>query len=303
MRIPRKAPMALATFVLAAATGHLMQSGVDHAVRLRSQPDPAPTQARTSALAGAVITPLRAETGTPRSFPDLPATVAPRLASGASVVLPSGAPGALPASIDTQNGLDLSPFGLQCTSPRLDVAARDGAILAITIKAPCNPSEEVTLRHAGLSLTGWTDSDGNLAVDLPALGLSSRVSAAFASGASAEARLDMPGLEGVTRLAMVHDRGVPFRFGAPHGAGKVRTLVAGQTLIDVYSAPAGTTPLRPTIEAEVTRDSCGKVIAGTVVMGAGEPVPFDIAMPGCDAIGDSVVLAIDPPAPLVLAGR
>lgn len=310
MRIPRKAPMALATFVLAAATGHLMQSGANHAARLRSEPDPVPAPVRTaaapvaaSALAGAVITPLRADTSALRTIPDLPPTEPPRLASGTPFAIPAGAPGALPSSVDNQNSLDLSPFGLHCPAPRLDVAGRPKAILAITLTAPCNPSEDVTLRHAGLSVTGRTDSDGLLSIDLPALGPSAQVSARLASGATAEASLDVPGLDGLTRVVMAHDQSLPFRFGTPRGTAETLTLVAGKTLIDVYSARAGKTQIGPRIEAGVTADSCGKVIAGTVVMGAGDPIPFDIAMPGCDAIGDSVVLAMDPPSPLVLAGR
>ncbi len=305
MRIPRRASMALATFVLAATTGHVMQNGVDYAARLRGQPAIAPVAdaVGASALAGAVITPLRADTAASLPLPDLPVAIVPRLATGPHIAAPPRADAALPGTVVRHNDLDLSPFGLSCQAPSLVAVARPGGLLAVTLTASCNPSEPVTIRHGGLSITGRTSTAGLLSVDLPALAPVARVVAELASGAGAETDTEVPGIAGLTRVVLSHDRAIPLRLSGNAPGSDLRTIRNADAQAEIYSASALVPSDRLAIEAEVTAQSCGRTIEASLLVGSGTPIPVQIAMPGCDALGDRVVLRLDLPAPLVVAGH
>lgn len=357
MRVRRRILMAGATFLLAAATGHVMQSGDTISARLRSlstakeavQPVPGAT----------VVTPLQAslvaegaaaaaEPATPaamvateaalRPLPDLPDLPAAEPTPFAAGVL-------LSVRID---GLDTyqrpisdadaryDAFGIFCGAPVLTLDGAGSGLLAVTVAAPCHPVERVTFRHAGLIFTMQTDFAGSIAFVLPALTRNAVVSIDFHDGDKASAVRRLEGLDVLTRVA-VQWRGRPgfhlnaYENGAVHGEpshvaaaaprdpttaeGGFLTLlgdpaVEAPMLAEVYTLPIGAAARKVaadmTIEVEVTASGCGRVLHGEALYAraGAEPrrAPLRLAMPGCDAMGDFVMLSLpDPTAPVSIA--
>lgn len=367
MQVRRRVLMAGATFLLAAATGHVMQSGDAISARLRSvsqvdevmRPVPGATAvtplqaslmrqsgpddviiAAEIAVAGAgpAPQPLPVRADLP-ALPDLPAAGPTPFTAG---VLLSGRLDGLDTYQRPASAADAryDAFGIPCAAPVLTLAATEAALLAVTIAASCHPDERMTIHHAGLIFTMQTDTAGQVWVLLPALTRDAEVSIGFNDGDKARAVQTVEGLAAMSRVA-VQWRGRPgFRLnvyedGAAFGqAGHVTAsdprdpatteggflmllgdpAVEAPMLAEVYTLPEGP-PARPvkaelTIEAEVTGSACGRILHGEALYAraGAEPRrdPLRLAMPGCDAMGDFVMLALPDlprPASVVVAGR
>lgn len=247
------------------------------------------------------------------SEPDLPEL--PELpATAASLGLPGSAPA--PAA----------PAIAGCT-PALAATPLAGAMVRLDLVAPCNPSERVVLHHSGLMVTEVTDADGRLAVEMPALAETALFIASFDSSAGAVAQAQVPSLPFYDRVALQwQDEGGlelhALEFDAEYrGAGHifqdargslsdaVRGLggffvrignadTAAPRIAEVYSFPAGTAErggeIEIRIEAEVTASNCGRdLTAQALELRAGVPLgvrDLTLAMPGCEAVGDYLVL-------------
>ncbi|WP_425074387.1 translocase [Sagittula sp. S175] len=202
-----------------------------------------------------------------------------------------------------------------------------GALIDVTLLAPCHGAERVTLHHQGMMFTQVMSKDGTLSATLPALSERALVIASFASGAGATAMTDVPTLPLYDRVAVqwkgdaglgLHARefGAAY-FGAGHvfsgargdlsatarGDGGFLTVLGDPTSpealrAEVYSFPkgaathAGTIAL--TVEAEITASNCDQTIeAQTLEIREDDDLRtrnLTLEMPGCDSSGDFLVL-------------
>ncbi|MBU2959405.1 translocase [Citreicella sp. C3M06] len=180
----------------------------------------------------------------------------------------------------------------------LSAAPRAGAVVALSLTAPCYGSERVTFDHHGLTFTEITAPDGTLQVNVPALSEDALFVATFDGGAEASVRTDVPALPFYDRVVLqwTGDSGLSLHaheFGATYfseghisaakdgemsrtarGEGGFLNLLGnsaapGAHVAQIYSFPVGTVRKEGTvelsIEAEVTPANCGReVVAQTL---------------------------------------
>lgn len=305
----RRALTAIIALVLAFGSGHLMQTVLrdDSSVAtFGTQPDAAPVLRRNE---------------TPRPLPTPPAaTLTPILER--PPVLPGRAAEDRQGPVRLYDDARLSPFGLPC-QPVMTVDVRTAAMLEVAVSAPCNPAAEIAFRHGGLSITASADGYGALTVWLPAFSDPAVVTAEF-DGVVLRSEVVAPEATGFSRVVLAWGGEQVFQlhafeFGADPGeSGHVwrdrpksvaRALRgSGGFLVgvgdgsgisaEVYSFPAGLSPLQGVVrliaQGEVTEETCGRLVrASTFQSGPlGRILASDLAfpMPGCDAIGEIVVL-------------
>lgn len=279
------------TFVLAAATGHVMQT---------SAPDgPAPDPAPAAAAMQLAMTAPTEPTVTPP--PSLPPLVMRAPAAEA-------APGPLPQD-PAQPGPGFAQA--ECPAPQLTGEAVSGGAVRLTVTAPCHASRQVEIRHEALRLP----------IRLSETGVWSGVVPAFAEQAvfrlslnDTEAppvlTLSVPDATAFNRLAVVvgadtgldlrgpEDDGEPVRiarFSAPGAA----------TAVQIYSAPAAMTGGRLVLDVPVTPQSCGKDMVGAIHRMSGKTSDQDVfrlAMPDCGD-GEGAVMMPLPGFPLAVAAN
>lgn len=310
MQLKRKLVMVGATFFLAAATGHLMQNGTG--LGGGSEPGAQPALQK---LAAAEMVPVQIVPLAGSATSDVaPLTVAPApMAPKMQKVAPSAPLAAAPAPVD-------------CT-PVLNLSLAPAAMMDMALSAPCNQNARVVIKQSGLTITGVTDADGKLKTLIPAMASNAHVTIALPGGVQAEADLAVPALADYDRIAVQWQGDDAFQlhafeFGADYGdaghvsaetprtpgyavqasGGFLTTLGNGAVLLpmlaEVYTFPTGHSlrsgVVRLTIEAEVTAKTCGHDMLGeTLEAHAGAPVKIvelTLAMPGCDAAGDYVIL-------------
>ncbi|MBW4706766.1 hypothetical protein KX928_03090 [Roseobacter sp. YSTF-M11] len=210
---------------------------------------------------------------------------------------------------------------------KMTVEPHAAAMVKLSLTAPCMQNERVTVSHNGLQFTETTSDTGGLDVAVPAMSERAEFSVAFANGHSVDAIAQVPGVALYDRVAVqwqgadtvqIHAR----EFGASYGdaghvwagaARDVSAVVDGRggfltrhgdssaddgLMIEVYTYPSELTAaqnaLELSVETEVTNKNCGREVeakALKLVAGAVLPIKaLSLAVPGCDAIGDFLVL-------------
>lgn len=310
----RKLAILMATLAIAAATGHMMQSG-------RAAPGQA-VQAGLGGRAEAAVRPAEqapivavpvaharvpmaaAEAGIRFDLPPDPAPVA-------TVILAAAQAAQLPGPV-ADAGLQLEAGAAPSCAPELRLAAEPGAMIGLVLTAPCAPEARVVVRHEGLAFTARTDAAGRLALSLPALAADARVRVALPGNDWATAEVAVPEVAQWLRFGlqwMGPDRfalhafegeaafGAPghLRAGAAPGLGSLIALgteaVERPLLAEVYSLPraAAASEVRLLVEAPVTAATCGReMLAETLALRGGGPVEMvdlAVAMPACDSAG------------------
>lgn len=205
----------------------------------------------------------------------------------------------------------------------LDLANGANAMIGLTLIAPCHPNERVVLKHAGLAITGKTTATGALFVDIPALQQDGQIEVLFKDGSKISNTVAMPEAADLRRFAVQWQADDAFVIHAfedelgydgpgdvspanPHrpapglaAKGGFLTLLGDATtdlplLAQLYTFPADPNAKAVVVvEAPVTEASCGReILAQTLFSSAGAVTISDLAaaMPGCDAIGDYLVL-------------
>jgi hypothetical protein len=297
MDMRRKAALAASALGIALGAGHLVQQ------------DGETRQAR--AEAPTAIVQLAATDPAPAPEP-LPAPPAPVLADLAPrlPVPPVAATPAPPAATATAPAAECGMTLAVSTGPR--------ATLDVSLLAPCHPDARVVLRHAGLALTARTSQTGSLFLSLPALDSRGEVAVRFGNGQSVDtlAPVDLTGIRRVAVQWQAADRfalnvyengaewGEPGHWSADiapsataRPAGSFAALgdpsVSLPMLAEVYTFPADGTPALATVEAKVTPATCGRELLGEALDsrdGRVTTADLTLAMPGCDAMGDFLVL-------------
>ncbi|NKX45186.1 hypothetical protein [Roseicyclus persicicus] len=263
--------------------------------------------------------PLTADTAGVRLPASAPMPPALPVAAGAPVPapLPDAAPQAAPAT-----DIARSPLGLPCG---LEVAgtAMPGAMVALDVMDPCRPGMRVEVEHAGLTFAAATDAMGLLTLDVPALEAPAIFTVRLADETLGMALVPVPDLGGIGRVAVAweEDRAIELHafendaaFGAPGhvwqdapgdvtlvtaGTGGVLTRLGDPTveaprIAQVYTYPVAVAgALALSVDIPVTSASCGQPVRAQSLRlrdGAVETQEIRLTLPGCDAVGDYLVL-------------
>lgn len=202
-----------------------------------------------------------------------------------------------------------------------------GAMVALTLDAPCAPNERLTVHHNGLLFTDATDETGTASFTVPALAEQAVFIMAFSNGDGAVAQTAVPDVAKYDRVVLQWRGNAGFElhareFGADYGqpghqwlgsqanadgfASGANGLITrlGDTLspeplmAEVYTFPSAMSA-RPgeidmSVEAEVTAANCGlEIEAQSLEMtreGALKTRNLTLAVPDCDAVGSFLVL-------------
>lgn len=215
----------------------------------------------------------------------------------------------------------VSPFGLPCG---LDVSAEAarGAMIALGVAAPCHPDATITIIHSGLTIAARSDAFGLVNVDLPAMETPAFISVRLDDGSEAEAIVAVPDLVEFERTALVWQGDLGLALHAFEGdAGwmsqghvhaeaprDVAALAAGEGFMtvlgqpgtgaafaaQVYTRPVSDEPSSLSVDAPVTAATCGTSATTSLLRvraaQRAEVTPLGITYPGCDAVGDILVL-------------
>lgn len=250
----------------------------------------------------------------------------PKVSAGVSG---AGAGGVVLISASPEDRITLpqmpAPVAAPACEQTLGLTAAPGAMLDLTLTAPCHPGERVVLRHAGLTVTGKTDAGGMLVMAVPALDAGGAVAVEFADGTELRGAAKVPDLAGLHRLALQWAAGDAFALhGLENGAGlqtagdvsaanpgkmpdgsgkKLKTgwLVAlgdaevtAPLLAEVYTYPADTRRRADVaILAQVGAGTCGHEMMGQTlasVAGAVSVTDLTLSMPACDGKTGYLVL-------------
>lgn len=196
-----------------------------------------------------------------------------------------------------------------------------GAMVRLSVAAPCRAGEALTVHHSGMVFSASLDQAGRYDAEIPALSEQAIFVIETPRGDGTTASTHVPGLDSVERFVLQWQQGAGFEMHARengadygsashlwHGAdaaqdGPARLLRLGSAdqpgarLSEVYTRPAagnadaGDTAL--TAEAEVTEANCGRdSFAEALRLQAGRLTSRDLvlSMPGCDAKGSFLVL-------------
>ncbi len=310
MKSGRRLIRVAAVIAVALGAGHVAQSGSG------------PGQAAQAPARVAGLVPRAAANTTRVSYqPDLPG---PALSDIALPALPRAmlrpAAVAAPPLDPPRTGADAG--GPRDCTPLLALSPRPGAMIDILLSAPCRAGERVVLRHSGLAVTYRANEAGAVFASIPALDADARVSFLFAGGETVAAGLALPeasehrrfGVQwmgprtfGVNAFEDGADYGGAGHVSAaqPHGPGpgllpdRGFLSVLGDASVDmpmlaeIYTYPAGLATTPVLIEAAVTTETCGREVLGdllTADRGNLRLADLSVTMPGCDAVGDYLVL-------------
>lgn len=340
MSMKRSALRAGAVLAVALAAGHLVQTMyAERAQTATTRTDvpkkiekvsAGPETAAETAAAPALPDPAlpAAASLAPAPVPDAPATPPPAPAELAALtdvtpalpplpLLPALPMLAPPVDKATAPEAPPAPAAAPDCTPALSLAAAPGAILAVTLRAPCAAGARVVLRHAGLAVAESLDSSGQLALDLPALAVSGEVSALFGDGTVLMAATAVPEAAATRRFAVQWMAGDTFQLrvvGPGQAYGDAENVSAempvsaqggflvslGDPTLDlpmlaqVYTWPGDPAlTAAPVVEAAVTDATCGRELLGETILAENGKVTvtdLTVAMPGCDALGDILVL-------------
>jgi hypothetical protein len=255
----------------------------------------------------------------PAIRPDLPATGGAPAAARPAAFVPAARPAA-PGERPAAEAGRRSPFGLPC-GLSLSAEAAPGAMIALGVTAPCHADAVLQIEHAGISITTRTDAFGLAAIDLPAFDSPAIVAVRLADGTEDRVMLTVPEIAGYERFAVawhgdqglgLHARegGADWRSeghvhaDAPRGpqtagAGGFLTQLGDPGLASpgraqVYSVPLGMAhDVELSIDAPVTAANCGRPARARIVRsqaGRIEASPVRFTYPGCEAVGDTLVL-------------
>ena len=300
--------LAAGTLVTALGIGAVMQYG------------PWASQPRT-AEAQVTLTDLQEVTSSPRSVipEDRPVTASlPNSVVKSSVETVEEPEIALPTSPEDS--------GFACAVD-MNAVPNAGAMMTVTLNAPCHGSERVTLHHNGLMFTDLMQPDGTLEVDVPALAEDALVIASFLDGAGAVAHATVTSVPFYERVVLqwrgdaglqLHAREFDAQYfsdghiwqgaasdpkQAATGEGGFLTRLGSADapealLAEVYTFPTGMTDtygtVALTVEAEIIASNCEKVVeAQTLELRSGRELmskELTIDVPGCDAVGDFLML-------------
>jgi len=315
------------TFLLAAATGHVMQNPDSFGMNEPLSPSDggivsAAYVQKTVIMRLSSASPAAVDheyTGGPleTGLPPLPTLQTPAADTGTGPLtgLQDPAPVSFPAS---------------CSGAMMDLAPAPKASVRVTISAPCAPGDHLDLRHAGIDLPLTLDQGGNWSGIVPALATEARFAATLPDGTRLEAQTHVLGLDQYNRVALSWSGDADLEMDvteptAVRGAlGQVaaasprmmQALPTGwmarfdaaqsEAHAQIYTAPVSLTDTHFDVAAEVTSENCAQDIRAhlrRVIGGKAEaPSKLTLALPECDGIYGEIVMPL-PDLPVSVAAN
>jgi hypothetical protein len=184
--------------------------------------------------------------------------------------------------------------------PDLQLTVRPGAMIQVSVSAPCAPNTRAVLHHAGLAVTLLTSDQGTLLVWLPALSPLALVDISLPDGSTIQETVAVPEVHNFDRFGVQWQGQAGFRLEpAPNDlSGKISRLgdarAALPMLAQIYSRPHQPGVVALGLQLPVQPENCGNRILGeTLEMRAGGPVQvveLSQAVAECSHIGGTIVL-------------
>lgn len=297
MNVQRKLTLVIATGAIALGAGHYVQEKA--ADRVGAE------------LSDVVVTDIASVAAGPDDVaPRTPAITPPALPAEAAPTVPVEAQG------DQLAAADPTAPEVPACAVNLEALAQPDAMIGISLLAPCHADQRIVLKHAGLAVTARTSGSGALVAVLPALTAVADIEVLFADGQRALASVPTSDFAGLQRFAVQWQDADAFQlhgfengagYGQPGHISSAGSGTSGATgyvtvlgdasvdlplLAEVYTfGPAQSTEL--VLEAAITAGTCGREILGEAILavkGAVEVSDLTLAMPGCEAVGDILVL-------------
>lgn len=217
---------------------------------------------------------------------------------------------------------DLQPID-EC-EPLMRVDVSKGAVLRLLLSAPCNAGESIEVAHGGLRYTAIIDGSGGHMSAIPALTQEATITVTLADGTLLSDTQTARDVVNFRRIALVGETMLDLELhalelGAGYGdaghvhlgnrgnadieaGGKLTILgdsdVAQPVFAQVYSVPLGAArgDAMPelSVEAVVSEANCGLDRSALTLMstqGSVTELPVEMALPGCEAIGEMVILS------------
>jgi hypothetical protein len=195
---------------------------------------------------------------------------------------------------------------------KLALAPAPGAMIDLSLSAPCNLGERVVVRHSGLSFAAIVGAEGQLRLQLPALEADALVATYLQGSEIVLAKVKVPEASSYFRFAVQMPYPSQFDLRAREGeqvyvAGKVGadgdqrrilglgTMTTSNPLLSqVYSVlKADFASPDLTVELRISGETCGKTLpAETILSDAGTltRLRFDVVVPPCGTSGDILLL-------------
>ncbi|KEO52287.1 hypothetical protein [Thioclava indica] len=313
MRKFQKVTMVAGTFLLAAATGHVMQSvnpeslvvtprifanNASPTIAARPNETPRLQLSRMTVLHNPPTQHIAQDTGV-----------------GAIPQMPANGTGGFVQSKTTS-----------CKDASLDLSLVPPGALSVALSADCARNTALDIQDGSLKIAAHSDAEGNWQGLLPAMQVENKISVNAKGAMVASAHLSTPEITKLDRVIFsaqsgsemhlnIYEKGAGFDGSGhisvatprtpdtPLGGYMMRYDGPNDTQIEVYTAPTTLSPVRMQIETEVTLANCGKTVSGSVrrvLAGEDKPLnPIEIDMPSCEALGQFVVF----PLPNLQDGR
>ena len=295
------------TFFIAWATGYAMQNS-DRVAEIFGIESPVPVENLRLASAE-TQDPDEMAARLPR--PPYFTLQAPRLA------MPSGNKGAAHEIPDDAGLAEMlkprafSPFGIAC-GPAVRAEPLAGARVRIIVSAPCHGEESLAVAHGPLGIPARISKAGLASVVIPALAERAGFEIRIGSGDEKyKLSAEVPDFADFERVALLWKGNAPLRIHAIEkisGGMEFPTGASGGEMIriegpdakkaEIYSFPAkdiaGSGVVRLIVAADVNAETCGRDIEAVRLQknedGAIDPVAIVLQMPGCDRIGQTLML-------------
>jgi hypothetical protein len=196
--------------------------------------------------------------------------------------------------------------------PSMQLTAVEGAMIHLSLSAPCNRNQRIVVRHSGLSFAVKTRTDGAATVLFPAMKPDATVAVYLADARLVLGKLAVPEVAGYARLAVMWEWpaevalrvtdgdkvlvGTAPRIGgdAPHVMSLGTPDVQSPIMAQVYSVPGrDLDPAQLTGELRITPASCGRTLRlDTVRSDAGVTSAMEqtVPVPLCGTAGDILLL-------------
>lgn len=208
---------------------------------------------------------------------------------------------------------------------RTDTSGRvlPGALVQLTLVAPCKQNERLVIHHNGLMVTARTDERGAMTATIPALAPEAVFMVSFEAGSSAVVQAQVSELNDMRRAVLQWTGASGFElhaleFGADYETpghiwsgietvdsvaigldhGFVTRLgnaeVAQPMMAEVYTYPVAQGPIDLRIEAEISAENCGRDLEVQAIhydQGDLRSEEVILSIPDCSLMGDLLVLS------------
>jgi hypothetical protein len=240
-------------------------------------------------------------------------------AASRTAAVPASASLSAPADTGLSDVIGITPVAASAPpagdgrcQPKLDLAPLPGALIQLSLSAPCNRAERIVLRHSGLSFSAQTQADGRATIILPALKSDAMVAVYFQDSRLVLGKVTVPDVSAFARLAIVWDAPTEMDLRVADGdkvligstamvAGPVQQVIAlgapqgaNPVLARVYSVPGSRLDDADiTGELRITEATCGRTLRMQTVYSVGgvaHQAERSVAVPLCGTAGDILVL-------------